>query len=335
MSIKKMEIIWIAFLTGLTTGGLSCFTVQGGLLVGILANQKKTGQKKTILMFLSAKFVSHFLLGASLGLLGSVLIISTKVQGLMQIIAGLFIIMIAAKFAELHPILKKFSLTPPKALFRILRIQSKSENTIAPAIIGFLTILIPCGITQGIMLLSVSSGSFWYGGLILAAFVLGTTPIFFALGIASEKILSFKPLKIIAIILMSYLGFISINTGQILRGSVHTFQNYVSVLLRSDLAEPQQGLTLQDGKQVVTINVKNTSYQTSINTLKIGIPVKLILKTNNTTGCSRAFTIPEYNISKILPLNGTEIIEFTPTKPGRLVFTCSMGMYSGSFTVVK
>ena len=40
-----MNQIFLAFLTGLMTGGLSCFAVQGGLLAGILAEQKKEEQK--------------------------------------------------------------------------------------------------------------------------------------------------------------------------------------------------------------------------------------------------------------------------------------------------
>ncbi|EKE05672.1 MAG: hypothetical protein ACD_19C00183G0003 [uncultured bacterium] len=91
----------------------------------------------------------------------------------------------------------------------------------------------------------------------------------------------------------------------------------------------------ENGKQIVTINVKNNGYTASTNTLKIGVPVKLILKTNKVGGCIRSFTIPEYNISKILPATGTEIVEFTPTKLGKLTYTCSMGMYSGTFNIIK
>ena len=334
MSRSNMNQILLAFIAGLTTGGISCFAVQGGLLAGILADQKREDQKKSLLMFLSAKAVSHFILGALLGLLGSSLIISSKTQGIMQIIAGIFILAVAAKFAEIHPIFKRFTLTPPKSFFRILRIQSKSQGLIAPAIIGFLTVLIPCGITQAMMLLSVTSGSFLYGGLILLAFVLGTTPLFFILGLASEKVLSVKPLKILAVVVITYLGLLSINTGQILRGSPHTFQNYKNAIFNNEVKN-KGGVKIVDGKQEVTINVKNTSYQASTDILKVGIPVKLILITSNTVGCSRSFTIPQYNISKILPATGTEIIEFTPTKLGKLTYTCSMGMYTGTFNVVE
>ncbi len=329
-----MNQILLAFLTGLTTGGLSCFAVQGGLLAGSLTEQKKENQRKSIILFLVSKFFAHIILGILLGLLGSALIITTKTQGIMQIISGIVILLMALKLSEIHPIFRKFSITPPKFIFRLLRNQSKDINSFSPILIGALTVLIPCGITQGMMLLSVSSGNFWYGGLILGAFILGTTPVFYLLGMASEKILSIKPLKIFAILIMIYLGLTAINSGQTLRGSVHTFQNYTSVLLRSDLAI--QGQTLQEnGKQIVTINVKNNGYTASTNTLKIGVPVKLILKTNKVGGCIRSFTIPEYNISKILPATGTEIVEFTPTKLGKLTYTCSMGMYSGTFNIIK
>ena len=34
-----MAALWVAFITGITTGGLSCMAVQGGLLASSLANQ--------------------------------------------------------------------------------------------------------------------------------------------------------------------------------------------------------------------------------------------------------------------------------------------------------
>lgn len=193
----SMNQIFLAFLTGLTTGGLSCFAVQGGLLAGILADQKKEDQKKTLILFLTSKFFAHLILGAFLGLLGSALIISPKTQGVMQIISGIVILLMALKISDIHPIFRNLSITAPKFVFRLLRNQSKDITMFTPIIIGLLTVLIPCGVTQGMLLLSVSSGSFWYGGLILGAFILGTTPVFYLLGIASEKILSIKPLKVL------------------------------------------------------------------------------------------------------------------------------------------
>ncbi len=41
------NLVLVAFLTGLTAGGLSCFAVQGGLLTGSIAQQVETTYKKS------------------------------------------------------------------------------------------------------------------------------------------------------------------------------------------------------------------------------------------------------------------------------------------------
>ncbi len=332
-----MNQILLAFITGLTTGGLSCFAVQGGLLAGILADQKKEEKKKSLLQFLTSKLVAHLILGGLLGLLGSALVITSSFQGVMQIISGLFILLMALKISEIHPIFRNFSITPPKFIFRFIRKESKNEASFAPIIIGLLTVLIPCGITQAMMLLAVASGNFWYGALILGAFVLGTTPLFFALGIASEKILSIKSLRIFAVLVMVYLAFSSINSGQVLRGSIHTWQNYKSVLVKNkvETGGTNGEAKIVNGVQQVTINVTNGGYKSDTETIKIGVPVKLSVVTKNVQSCARSFVIPSLDISKLLSSTGTEVIEFTPNKLGRLTFTCSMGMYTGSFNVVE
>lgn len=329
-----MNQILLAFVTGLTTGGLSCFAVQGGLLAGILAEQKKEETKKSLSLFLTSKFISHLLLGGLLGLLGSALVITSNIQGLMQIISGLFILLMALKIADLHPVFRNFSITPPKFILRFIRNEARSQSFFAPILVGFLTVLIPCGTTQAMILLSVASGNFWYGSMILGAFVLGTTPIFFILGVASEKILSFKPLRIFAVLTMFYLALTAINSGQILRNSNHTYQNYKAVLFSNTTKNGNQADQI-NGKQLVTINVNNSGYTTDTKTLKIGVPVKLTIISKNVQSCARSFVIPSLNISKLLPSTGTEIIEFTPTELGILTFSCSMGMYTGSFNIVE
>ena len=118
-----------------------------------------------------------------------------------------------------------------------------------------------------------------------------------------------------------------------MRGSVHTLQNYWNVI-KGGVSSINQ-TPIVNGKQDVTITVTSNGYKTNVNTLKLGIPVKLTLITNNVMSCARAFVIPSLNYSKILPVTGTTVFEFTPEKLGQLTYTCSMGMYSGSFNVVK
>ncbi len=331
-----MNQIWLAFITGLTTGGISCFAVQGGLLASSLSNQKKDLQKSAVTLFLSTKLVAYIILGLLLGILGSALTITPKIQGLMQIFAGLFMFVSVGKLLNLHPYFRYFTITPPKQIFRILRKKSMDEGLFSAGVLGIFTILIPCGVTQSIMLLSVASGSALTGALILGAFVLGTTPVFFALGMASGEIMKRNSLKYLAATAIFVLGVLSINTGQILRGSVHTLQNYYAAITGKldDDTKGQVASVSAAGVQEVNIKVTTGGYETSAKTLKVNVPVSLNLISNDVLSCARAFTIPEYNITKILPSTGTATLEFTPTKKGRLTYTCSMGMYTGWFDVI-
>lgn len=330
-----MNQVWLALITGVTTGGISCFAVQGGLLASSLTNQEKGNQKKAVAVFVVAKIVAYTILGALLGLVGSSLVISPKMQGWMQIIAGVVMLVAVGKLLNLHPIFQKLTFTAPKFMYRILRNKSKDGGLISSAVLGLLTFLIPCGVTQSMMVLSVASGSVFYGALILFAFTLGTTPVFFGLGIASSEILKRPALKYIAATTIFILAILSFNTGQVLRGSVHTLQNYWSVITDSKKSnDPSTLATTNNGYQEAEIVVTTGGYKSNVKTLKAGVPVKLKVRTEDTFGCARAFTIPAYNIQEFLPETGEIEVEFTPTKTGRLTYTCSMGMYSGVFDVI-
>jgi len=328
--IFLMPNIWLAFITGLTTGGFSCFAVQGGLLTSALTQENK---KQGLLAFLSAKIVAYTLLGFALGAMGASLNISPRLQGWLQIFIGLFLLATAARLLNLHPIFRYFVIQPPKSFLRLLRNQTQAKSVFTPVILGALTVLIPCGVTQAMMLLALGSGNPVWGAGIMFAFTLGTSPVFFAIGLAASELLKKKAFNYIAAAFVLMIGILSVNSGQILRGSVHTLQNYWTAL--TGTVEEVKAATIRSGSQDVTITVRSNGYQSSVNTLKAGVPVKLKLISENVNSCARAFAIPDLNYFKVLPQTGTETIEFTPTKTGKLTYTCSMGMYTGSFNVVQ
>ncbi len=335
-----MQTYWLALLTGLTTGGVSCFAVQGSLLTSAIATEEELNvakklRTKSLIFFLISKLISYTLLGLALGFIGEKLIIAPKVQGWFQILIGLYMLVTAANLANLHPIFKRFVITPPKFVFKLLRNQTKVKSFFTPILLGALTIFIPCGVTQGMMLLAVSAGNPITSALILFFFVLGTSPVFFLIGLLATELFKRKAFSLVAAIVVTTFGIISINSGQILRGSVHTFQNYYRVAFDENSLAKGDTAPITNGVQEVTITVTSRGYISNIKRLKAGVPVKLTLITNSVAGCSRAFTIPDFNISKVLPQTGTEVLEFTPEKLGNLTYTCSMGMYSGFFNIIE
>lgn len=324
-----MSILWLAFITGLTTGGISCLAVQGGLLASAVTEEKNRGF--SVAVFVIFKLLGYTLLGFLLGLLGSALTLSPKVLGWVQIAAGAFMIATALRMIDAHPVFRYFVLTPPRWAFRLMKNTSRSRSLFAPALLGFLTILLPCGVTQATMAVAVASGNPFSGAAIMCAFILGTSPVFFVLGATVVGLLQKKAFSYAAAAIIAVFAVLSINGGLGLTGSPYTLQNYWRAAQGETIE--RSAAAVVGGVQDVTIVVKNNGYTASATTLKRGVPVRLTLTTDNTNGCVRAFTIPEYNISKVLPVTGTETIEFTPAQAGRLAYSCSMGMYTGAFTV--
>lgn len=332
-----MNQVWLAFVTGLTTGGLSCLAVQGGLLASSVTTQEKPRGMVTISSFLIAKFIAYAILGFLLGYLGSTLVLSPKLFGVLQIVVGLFMVATIGRILNLHPIFRYFVITPPRFVYKLMKGTSRSTSFVAPGMLGLLTVLIPCGVTQAMMVVAVGTGSPITGAAIMAAFILGTSPIFFALGASVVELLKRPVFSYVAAGVIAVFAALSINGGLGLIGSFYTFGNIVRAATMSvdEIAQSRGTVAgATDGVQTVTIRVQSNGYQPSATTLKRGIPVKLELVTNNVAGCTRAFTLPDYGISKVLPETGREEIVFTPMKTGRLAYSCGMGMYTGSFNVV-
>lgn len=344
-----MNTIWLAFLAGLTTGGISCLAVQGGLLTSSLtANAEgSTGVSvsaparfpkwRFVSVFLFSKFVAYSVLGFMLGSIGSTLTLSPKLLGSMQIVVGLFMLATAARILDLHPMFRYAVIQPPKWVYKLLKNKSKSISLFTPVVLGVLTILMPCGVTQATMAVAVASGDAVMGAAIMGAFVLGTSPIFFALGASIVELLRRRSFVFVAASIVALFGVVSINGGLGLRGSIFTLQNFYKAATTDvtslSAKEPVPSIS-PDGFQEVTITVADFGYTASSNTLKVDVPVRIKLATSRTQGCARAFTVPDYGISRILPETGEEIVEFTPKKAGRLAYSCSMGMYTGEFTVL-
>ena len=85
--------------------------------------------------------------------------------------------------------------------------------------------------------------------------------------------------------------------------------------------------------QVATIQVGLGEYTPDHLVLKKGLPVRLNLVKNYNGGCQSTFVIPDLGVQKYVT-KGTTAVEFTPTREGQLAFSCGMGMFGGSFTVV-
>jgi sulfite exporter TauE/SafE len=244
-----MEIL-LAFITGLTTGGLSCLAVQGGLLASSIAHEveqsvqgqtashqsRKQGAKqpppsraaRPILLFLSAKVVAYTILGFFLGLLGSVLQLTATMRAVMLFAIGIFMLGNALRMLNVHPIFRYFALEPPAAVTRYIRRKAKGRaDDVTPLFLGALTVLIPCGVTQAMMAVAIGTGNPITGAMIMFAFTLGASPVFFAVAYFATRMgerLEANFMRVVAV-LMLVLGLVSIESGLTLMGSPYSITN--------------------------------------------------------------------------------------------------------------
>lgn len=319
----------LIFLTGLTTGGLSCLALQGGLLASaIVEADVKKSRAKPIALFLLAKLIAYTILGFLLGWLGESLSFGPKVIGGLSFFIAFFMLGVALQTLEVHPIFRYFIIQPPKFLRDRIYKKSQEKSSFAAILLGLFTVLIPCGTTQAMMALAISSANPIKGSLTLFFFVLGTIPIFFVLAYFATK-LGEKHQKwfsrIIAITLIGLSIFTVIN-GFRLIGVNFNVKNTTPVV-KTEISE---NASVQ--KAEIKIN-DSSGYSPSKIRLKKGVPAEITLTNDGARGCIRSFVVPDLNLRQIVPSSGSTTIRFTPTKVGKINFTCSMGMYNGQFIV--
>ncbi len=332
------------FLTGLLAGGLSCMAVQGGLLAATIAQRHEShltekavsGTMQPILWFLLSKLTAYTILGFLLGWLGSTLQFSLNLQIALQVVVAIFMLGTALNLLKVHPIFRYFVIQPPYFLTKLIRKETKSKNIFAPAIIGAFTVFIPCGATQAMMALSIGSGNPLTGALILFAFVLGTSPIFFLLGYFTSKVTSSTTeliTKFAAVILLSFALF-NFNNAIALTGSNYTIDGMAkNVWCTLSFCTSERNIPAPtNDTNIVISSAGYTPHNFSVNA---GAAVTIHLENQDSNNCAQAFTIPELGVEKIVPMGTSQTVTFTaPQKTGQISFMCSMGMYRGTINVI-
>lgn len=343
--------IFVAFVTGITTGGLSCLAVQGGLLASSLAHQIEQdyvvgvagGRNKTatavrpnssagpILLFLLAKLVAYTLLGALLGWLGSYLTLSPLTRALLMIGIGVFMIGNAMRMFNVHPMFRYFSIEPPKFITRYIRRTAKGTDTATPLFLGVLTVFIPCGVTQAMMATALGTGSLAMGAALMFAFTLGTSPVFFIVAYLASELgakLENAFMKFVAVVVL-VLGFITLNSGLNVLGSPLSFQN----LTRTWFPDSPEAASVGNVPTVqgeIDLFVKNDGYFPGTLGAPADTDLVLNLVTDQTYSCARDFVIPSLNLYQLLPDTGKVQVKIPAQPRGTsMFFTCSMGMYTG------
>jgi sulfite exporter TauE/SafE len=285
--------------------------------------------------FLAGKLVSHTVLGAMLGALGAAVQISVGARTWLQIGAGLLIITLGLSQLGV-PGFRSIIIEPPTSWMTIVRNRARSRAALAPALLGVATVLIPCGVTLSVEALALTSGSTVTGAATMAVFVLGTSPLFAALGYAARKAATAwrGRLAVVTGLAVAALGFYTLNGGLELAGSPMAASRIAHTV--GLVASPPDTATVstQDGRQVVVITATASSYSPDNVEVHAGIPTTLVIRSDHAQGCIRSFVIASRDEQRILPSTGDTRIDLGVLRAGQLNYSCVMGMYTGTITII-
>ncbi|MFG2298084.1 sulfite exporter TauE/SafE family protein [Streptomyces sp. NPDC048603] len=357
--------------TGLFAGGASCAAVQGGLLAGAVTRLRdpEEGARAPLApvgAFLAGKLVSHTLLGALLGAFGSALQPSPRVQAGLLLAAGALMVLFALDLFGVRGA-GRLVPRPPAAFGRVLRRSARTRSVGTPALIGFATALVPCGVTLSMELLAVTSGSPVAGAAVMAGFVVGTAPLFGLLGYLfrrGSQALSGQLAGLTGVVVLAVAAWTMASALQ--AGGWVTFDSPDrpataagpftvegvegggpapadsagsegaggSAGSGGSAADAAPVRTDANGRQIVTLTVTDFYAPTRF-TARSGVPTTLVLHGKDSGGCARAFTIPALGVQEIVKRDGDTEVDLGTPGPGTLRFSCAMGMQTGAIEFGK
>ena len=182
------------FVIGLITS-VHCIAMCGGINLsqcipqvtqGEADNTSKMATFCPALAYNMGRVLSYTAVGFVLGLVGFLMGGGTDVgfsillQGILKIIAGLFMVIMGINMLGLFPWLRKFTIRMPKSLVR--KVGNQKAKASRPFLVGILNGFMPCGPLQSMWIVALAAGNPFAGALSMFLFSLGTVPFMLGLG---------------------------------------------------------------------------------------------------------------------------------------------------------
>ncbi len=200
------------FFIGIIASLSTCAAVVGGIVLSLSSSFAKVfPEKKYGIMGMSifhiSRIITFFVAGGLLGVVGKLFEIGLVADFIIKVIIFIVMLILGLNLLDIFPFSKKLQIKMPKFLGKkVMKISDNHEHSIAQsaesmvsiytllisfataAVLGFLTFVLPCGFTQSIQIIALTSGSFINGALIMFVFALGTLPVLALISFASVKL---------------------------------------------------------------------------------------------------------------------------------------------------
>ncbi|QIB69676.1 heavy metal transporter [Aminipila butyrica] len=333
------------FIIGLVTS-VHCVAMCGGINLSqcIPRSQGGAGGQGAIATFIPAflynlgRVISYTVIGFILGFVGLLIGggtgagLPTVLQGILKLVAGVFMVIMGINMLGLFPWLRRFTPRMPQVFAR--KVQEGKIRSKSPLIVGLLNGLMPCGPLQSMQIVALASGNPFAGALSMFLFSLGTVPLMLGLGSIVSALGKKFTSKVMTVgaVLVVLLGLAMLSQGFSLSGFSFPALFANSQDQTTDAAE--NSVTIENGVQIVHSTLASGRYPNI--TVQEGLPVKWVIDApkGSINGCNNRMFIQDYGVEHSFQ-TGENIIEFTPTKTGTVGYSCWMGMIRGNITVIE
>lgn len=328
---------------GLVAGLSTCSALVGGIILSMskqwatLYNPKDALllRLQPQLLFNFGRFLAYTVVGLLLGALGNFFQISLEFSALLTIAVSVMMVILSLQMLGFEWA-NKFQPRLPKVITRNLADQRNFSGKLMPSLMGAATVFLPCGFTITAQGLALLSGDPIRGALIMSAFVLGTTPILFLIGLSSLMFTQ-RPhitrfFSQVAGLLIIFFSIFNLNSAFNVLG----LPNISSYLADNAASQPLAKTIKQGSKQIIKMSAKGVEYSPSYFQVKVNQPVEWQITDDGVSGCASALIAKDFFDEQVRIVPGKTVSkEFTPTKVGKFRFSCWMGMATGTIEVVN
>lgn len=316
--IVSGSTFWGAIILGLLASCSTCLAVTGWLVMSYGSSVSSNQNTKTQVLFHWGRILGFAIVWWILGLVGSIIVPSITSTIILNTLVAILLLIIGAQGLGRLPPLKSVISLP--SLWT--RIDNMLHNPRFAPLIGALTISLPCGFTQSMMLIAVTTQSplLWAG--LMTAFALGTTPVLLGLGRWSnwlkDRIRRFSP--VLSAIILAFGMYSIINTYALAQAGLFH-------------AVAQDTTVDRSTAQVVEVGHDGVYFSPNRLELDVGVLYRIrVTPTNNWQWCMGAVVYA----GKTYPIRKGETFELTVdgrTAWNHRLVCASMGMTMGEIVI--
>ena len=340
----------MALAIGVIAGFSTCMALIGGLVLGLSARFAEKHPTATSiqkfrphLFFNLGRITAFFVLGGIIGLFGSIFSLNGSTMGVMTVFVGIVMIILGLQLTELFPKLSNKGITLPAGIARAIGLKKHGSREYShknAMLLGGLSFFLPCGFTQAMQLVAISSGSFVTGSLVMGLFAIGTAPGLLGIGgltsvVKGSFAKSFFRFAGVAVVL---LAFYNINNALRLMGYNPSINNIVKNITLDPSKKPAKTapVTQSNNGEILktTFTLAGDIVPSTFN-VQAGKPYILEVDAKEDgQGCMSTIMIPGIYKTPLLIKKGKIQLPFTINQPGKYTITCAMGIRRGTITAI-